>query len=330
MDENKRRCPDCGEDVSRRDFIKAAAGAAAAASLAAIPAVRAQEPRSGGSPEELVKALYATLKPEQKKEVALPWGHPNRTKVDNNWQITKPRLGQFFTADQQQMIRDIVKGLCSQDGYERVMKMTKNDYGGFDKYHVAFFGSPESGKLHFALTGRHLTMRCDGDAAEGVVFGAPVFYGNAWEEFNEKPDHPGNVWWHQAKLANKVYAEMDGKQREKALVLDKEPGDTMAAVAIRKSGFHGIRVGDLSRDLKPLVEEVMRSLLSTYRASDVEEAMRYVKETGGLDPLHLAFYKDGNLGDDQVWDNWMIQGPTISWYFRGAPHVHTWVNIAKA
>ena len=27
---------------------------------------------------------------------------------------------------------------------------------------------------------------------------------------------------------------------------------------------------------------------------------------------------------------WKIEGPTMSWYFRGSPHVHTWVHIAKA
>jgi hypothetical protein len=28
-----------------------------------------------------------------------------------------------------------------------------------------------------------------------------------------------------------------------------------------------------------------------------------------------------------VWDVWQIEGPNMLWYFRGAPHVHCWVNI---
>jgi len=30
-----------------------------------------------------------------------------------------------------------------------------------------------------------------------------------------------------------------------------------------------------------------------------------------------------------VWDVWMLEGPSMVWYFRGAPHVHTWVYIAE-
>ena len=36
----------------------------------------------------------------------------------------------------------------------------------------------------------------------------------------EKPDHPNNVYWYQAKRANEVFQALDGKQREQAL-LDK-------------------------------------------------------------------------------------------------------------
>ena len=49
---------------------------------------------------------------------------------------------------------------------------------------------------------------------------------------------------------------------------------------------------------------------------------------GGLDDCHLAFYKEGDLGDDGVWDNWRLEGPSFVWYFRGKPHVHVWVNVA--
>ena len=34
-----------------------------------------------------------------------------------------------------------------------------------------------------------------------------------------------------------------------------------------------------------------------------------------------------DIGDDGVWDVWQVEGPNMIWYFRGAPHVHTWVYI---
>ena len=47
----------------------------------------------------------------------------------------------------------------------------------------------------------------------------------------------------------------------------------------------------------------------------------------GLDELHMAFAKNGDIGNDGIWDVWQIEGPNMLWYFRGAPHVHCWVNI---
>ena len=54
--------------------------------------------------------------------------------------------------------------------------------------------------------------------------------------------------------------------------------------------------------------------------------MNYIKKNG-FENLHMAFYKAENLGDDKVWDVWQIEGPSMVWYFRGEPHVHTWLNI---
>ena len=59
-------------------------------------------------------------------------------------------------------------------------------------------------KFELVMTGRHMTIRCDGDRAEHVAFAGPIFYGHAASGFNEKPNHPGNVFWHQALAANKV------------------------------------------------------------------------------------------------------------------------------
>ena len=39
-------------------------------------------------------------------------------------------------------------------------------------------------------------------------------------------------------------------------------------------------------------------------------------------------FRRDDLGDDGVWDNWRIEGPAFVWYFRGAPHVHSWIHVA--
>ena len=325
MDAKTRTCGDCG-DSTRRDFLKTTTARAAAAAMGGPSILRAS---SADAPEALAKAFHKSLTDEQRKAAAFPWDHANRMKVMNNWEIVPQQIGKFYTADQQQLVRDIFKGLVSPDGHERFMKAMKDDYGGIESYHVATFGDPATDTFAFVMTGRHLTIRCDADAEPGAVFGGPVFYGHA-VEFTEKPDHPGNVWWSQSRLANKIYGSFDGKQREAALVAKSLP-DNARSVRIRSAEERvGIAVSTLSADQKGLVSQCLKDLLSMYRESDVAEAMKFIDETGGVDALHLAFYKEGDTGDDQIWDRWIVQGPAMTWYFRGSPHVHTWVNFAKA
>ncbi len=69
-------------------------------------------------------------------------------------------------------------------------------------------------------------------------------------------------------------------------------------------------------------------MLDPFRKEDQEEATACLNRQGGLDHLSLAFYKDGDIGNDQEWDNWRLEGPSFIWYFRGYPHVHVWVNVA--
>ena len=74
--------------------------------------------------------------------------------------------------------------------------------------------------------------------------------------------------------------------------------------------------------------KAMADVLATFRREDVKESMDLI-EAGGFDTLHFAYYKNLDIGSDGEWDVWQIEGPSVVWYFRGAPHVHTWVHIRK-
>ncbi|MBI1790354.1 MAG: DUF3500 domain-containing protein [Acidobacteria bacterium] len=317
-------CPDCGEP-DRRRFLKTTAlgGVAMAASAAA---------KFTGTPETLVGTLHKSLTPEQRKVVAMPFDHPLRSKVDNNWHITKAKVGEFFTADQQAMILEIFRGLHNPDFVDKVLSHMQEDAKGFGNYSVALFGEPGTGKFEFVLTGRHCTARCDGDSVDGVAFGGPIFYGHqAGPNFTENPDHPNNVYWYQAKRANEVFQALSGKQRETAL-LSGEPRKEEATDTVRfrkKSELVGLPVSDMTRDQRGLVKKVLADLLLPFRKQDVAEAMKYIDEAGGVSSLAMSFFKNLDLGNDGVWDVWQLESPNMVWYFRGHPHVHTWVNIRK-
>jgi hypothetical protein len=338
MADKRRACPDCDSgfgSIDRRDFLKAAAVATAAAPLA-FPnwAVAKDAPSVAGKPESIVKALYDSLKEEQRKKMCFAWDHMDpkrgllRTFVANNWNITTEEInGEFYSKDQQQMIRDIFKGIISPDWVRRIDKQLEDDAGGYgNDQSIAIFGEPGSGKFEFVMTGRHMTIRCDGNSADHVAFGGPIFYGHAVKG-TEDPTHPGNVFWPQALAANKVYEMLDSKQREQALSA-KRPREQNVHFKGPNGKLPGIRVADLSSDQRDELKTVLSKLVEPYRDADRDEAMACLKAQGGLEKCSLAFYKEGDLGNDKVWDCWRIEGPAFVWYFRGEPHVHVWVNIS--
>lgn len=69
---------------------------------------------------------------------------PLRTRVENNWRITKPIIkSPFFTRDQQALIRAIFEGITNPAWHARFDKQLKDDVGGFgNRQSIAIFGNP--------------------------------------------------------------------------------------------------------------------------------------------------------------------------------------------
>ncbi len=336
-------CPDCdltGQPLNRRDFVKVGATSALAAGVLASGVARGEEKAGPKSESEaLVGKLYETLSAEQRAKICFAWDHTDdrgllRTHVSNNWSITdvdKMNVGgSFYTADQRDMIEAIFYGLYNPDWHDRIRQQLKDDADGYGKRQtIAIFGEPGQGKFEFVMTGRHLTVRCDGNTSDHVAFGGPLFYGHAAKGFDEEKNHPGNVFWPQALKANSLYTILDGKQREKAL-LKETPSESEVPFQGDQGMFPGLSVADMTADQKAAAQEVLQSLIEPYRQSDKDEVVQCLEKHGGLDRCSLAFYKDEDIGADQVWDNWRLEGPTFVWYFRGSPHVHVWVNVADS
>ncbi len=324
-------------EENRRDFLKRAGVAAVVAS--GVPMLSGEANSAETTikpPETLVKVLYDSLSSVQKQAVCFDWNYVEkkrgllRTRLENNWKITKPSIKSgFFTADQQAIMRDIFKGMTNPDWLTRWDQQLKDDVGGFgNKQSIAIFGEPGSDTFEFVLASRHMTLRCDGNSAEHVAFGGPILYAHEGEGLFEKPNHPKNVFWHQALEANKLYDMFTGKQRLEALVTKGMPSEELVGFRDGKGDFQGVPVTEFSADQKEHLQSILRLLLEPFRQSDQDEVTRCLKVQGGLDACHLAFYKEGDLGKDGIWDNWRLEGPSFVWYFRGKPHVHVWVNVA--
>jgi hypothetical protein len=305
--------------------------------LFATPRAANAAPTGQSAAETAVKALYDKLSDAQKKVVCFPWDHQDkangllRTHVSNNWHITNPAIdSEFFTKEQKGIIHDVFRSLFQPEWVTKIEKQLKDDTGGKAwgaQQNIAIFGTPGAGKFEFVMTGRHLTVRADGNSENHVALGGPIFHGHAASGFNEKVHHPDNVFWHQAELANKLYQVLDGKQQKVALVKNL-PHEAEVSFQGPMGRFPGIPVTEMTSDQKEHLKKVLMSLVAPYRQEDKDEIAECLSKQGGLDRCSLAFYQEGDIGKDEEWDNWRLEGPSFVWYFRGYPHVHIWINVA--
>ncbi len=335
-------CPDCepleSAGLNRREFLVNTTVAAASVCAATLQAAQqtSAAPTAKRTSETAVKALYDALTEQQRKEMCFDWNHQDpqrgllRAYVSNNWRITPHTIrSNFYTRKQQLLIHDIFKGLIHLDWYAKFLKQSRDDNKGLPWGAVqglAIFGTPGSERFECVITGRHMTLRADGNTTDHAAFGGPIFYGHTIG--TEPADHKGNIFWYQGLAANAVCEMLDGKQRKLALVDQRPRKEGQVGFRGPEGKYPGIPVTDLTADQKEELQKVLPALLEPFRTADQDEVRQCLKKQGGLDKSSLAFYTDGDIGNDGVWDNWRLEGPSFVWYFRGTPHIHVWVNVA--
>ena len=315
---------DYRSQLSRRNFVRAVSGAAVTVGtvpLLSNSVVASPSPSPDSNAETAVRQFYDSLRDDQLSVICFPFDHKLRRKVNANWDVTDQEIGSdFYSDEQRELIRRIVRGVTSDDGHRRLLKQMDDDNGGIEQYHCAIFGEPETGSFQWELTGRHLMLRADGNSVQNAAFGGPIVYGHGEEDTKK------NLFHYQTRKANDVFNALDSSQRKQAL-LTKAPEENRVELQGVKGLFPGLRVGSLSSDQNALVESVIKTILAPYRREDVEESMSILKHNGGLDDLRMAFYRQNDIGNDKVWDIWRIEGPSFVVHFRGAPHVHAYINI---
>ena len=324
MHPDRKPCPDCETTLDRRTFMQTVSGAALAglATPALLNGRAAQAaPSPSSTAESAVGRFFSSLTDQQKQTIVFPFDHELRRKVNANWHVTKPNLeDDFYSKEQRALVDEIIRNVTTADGYERFQRQTDDDSGGIGGYSVAMFGAPGTGKFEWELTGRHLTLRADGNSVDQAAFGGPIVYGHGEEDPKE------NLFHYQTKQVNEVFKALDAKQSARALI-SMAPAEDAVAIQGNQGKFPGIAVGELSDDQQSLVETTLKVLLAPYRKEDVDEVFEILKASGGVEKLHLAFYQQDDLQNDKTWDIWRVEGPAFVWHFRGAPHVHAYINI---
>ncbi len=344
MAENpKLNCPECPDGMDRRNFMRNVGGTATALAAGTVlgsgqriwaepqeaPANRVARPA-----EELVRELYASLNEEQRRQIVLPWNHgtgnnnatPTRMRMYNA-ALNNQRIGQIYNQQQQELIARILRSICSdEEGHRRITRNgTFDGSQNFGACGSHIFGDPTNNRqFAWVFTGHHLTVRCDGNSQPTTAFGGPMYYGHSPDGYSQR-----NIFYYQTRSVLSVFDALTEAQRRTAIVTGS-PGEQLPSVQFRAPGqpHPGIPGSELTMDQRRLVQSVMRDILSPYRREDADEVMRIVQFNGGMERIHLAFYRDQGATDNNRWHFWRLEGPGFVWNYRVLPHVHTFVNIA--
>lgn len=309
-------CPECQTDVpaesglDRRDFLRVVgAGIAGGVAVGAAPSLlKADAPAKSEKPAEaLVKELYASLSPEQKQTLVLPWDHgkgkgdgdPIRLGMYNS-PVQGLKIGEKYTKAQQDLNHQILRAICSDDdGYQKISRGGTFDASkSFENCGALIFGEPTDGKqFTWLFTGHHITVRCDGNSEPGAAFGGPLYYGHSPNGYSDK-----NIFNYQTKGVLSVYDALNEDQRKQAVVTGS-PGENEESVRFRAPDKMkpGVAYASLSEDQRKLIAVVMRDILSPFRKEDADEVMTIIKATGGMEKIHLAFYQDKEMNDKREW-----------------------------
>lgn len=340
---------------NRREFLRTATAIAGGSILgsAVSPALGAEDDVA----DKAIKALHDSLTDAQRKVMCFDWdkkgygGLPLRLHVTNNWAVSNTKVADL-KPDQQARVEEVFKSVLADGWTEKLAKQAKDDTGKAwtEDRKIAIFGTPGTETCQCVISGFHLTFRAGRQKDSHAAFGGAICHGHQPSGFNEKPGHPGNIFWYQAQEAHKLYQLLDGKQQEKAVLakgmpyyefdgkIDRTPIlpesklDRPLEPDVRfrgpKSELPGLPLANLSRDQKGALGKVLAAMVEPYRKPFRDEVTRCLEKQGGFDKCHLIFYRERTLGKVGEWDNWRIEGPAFVWYFRGFPHVHIWFHTA--
>jgi hypothetical protein len=343
-DKHDERCPECDtlapadDGLSRRRFMKAVGGTAVTlAGLQAIPqavsvapAFPPPAPATAKPAEALVRELFSGMTEAQRRDAVFSWNHGQTadqpaTRLRFYNASMGRTIGQVYTPAQRELIERILRSISSgDDGME---KLTRG--GTFDGSHslqncgAHIFGDP-SGNQQFCwlFSGHHITVRCDGNSEPDAAFGGPMYYGHSPDGYSQR-----NIFYYQTRSVRGLFDALNGNQQQRA-VLNGTPHELLPSVQFRDNGYPGLPIGEMTADQRALVQTVMRDVLSPFRREDADEVMDLIRRNGGMERIHIAFYRDPGSNGNERWHFWRLEGPGFVWNYRILPHVHTYVNIA--
>lgn len=314
--------------MKRRTLLKAGTTLGALAVAGVCGAYRLLPPRRSrvlSSADDLARRLYAGLEPELREQVCVGYDHPLRQYHNRGvWGGGASIFSAGFSRAQRGILTDLLHAGLSEQGRERVPNEFFASIPGVHSMKVLICGDPFAPPYQLILTGPHLNLRIGGASREGAAFGGPQVYGD--QRGDERAGLPGNMYRYQLECGQRLFRSLDPGQRREAL-LATAPIQTQIEPQGRAGVFPGIPVAELTSASQDIARELVDGIFSTYPPEDVRYAGECLERNGGLGALHLSYYADGEVERSGQYQIFRLEGPAAVLHFRGAPHVHAFVNV---
>ena len=327
-------CPECSgaEDLSRRAFVRKVTGAVVATGL--LPAVpspfarAADGAKQSGTAETSVKRFYESLTDDQKKTDLLPLRPPAAEQDQRqlgDHQADHRRVLQQGAAGpprrdlprrgQPRRLRAVQEADGRRRGRLRAVPRRRLRHARLGQVRVGADRPARHPPRRRRQRGRRRVRRADRSTATATATRRRACPATSSTTRRRRPTRSSRP--STASSARRPCSQGPARRR-------RSPSRA------RRGKFPGLAVGDLSRrpegarrvghqgDPRPLPRGRRRRRRS--RSSRTAAA-----STGCTWPSTRA----SDLGNDHEWDIWRLEGPSFVWHFRGAPHVHAYVNIAK-
>lgn len=322
---------------TRRKLLKLTAtlGALAAVGTTAryllLPPPRSE---SLASVDDLAAALMPhldALPAADRAQAVVPYDHPyrqyyNRGLGGGGLPVDPGTL----SWDARRILTDLYYSALSPIGRERVPNQFFVNWPGIHLMRLLVCGDPRNPPYQIILSGPHLNLRIGGASTEHAAFGGPQIYGD--QRGNGDVGLPGNTYRYQLLAGQQLREAMTPAQRAAARV-PHAPAQTLIDLQGRHGRFDGVPVAELSPANRALASRLVDGILENYPEADVAFAQECLAANGGVDGLHFADYdidfeggrRAGN-GPSQIF---RLEGPGAVFYFRGEPHLHAYLNVAR-
>jgi hypothetical protein len=299
---------------------------------------------SGTAPPaaDVLRALAASLTPRQRELVVFPADHPSRQITNTIAVLDRPHLGTLLSPSQRALVQRLYESMLSESGRE-AFAATLAVEGRLDGAVLAIYGEPERSDAHAVIMGGHLMLRTAGEAADGAPFGGGCAYGQ--QVGNGRWRVAGNAFAAHGDAANRFTASLAPEEKARAL-LPTPPHELVLQVQGAGGRFPGVRIGSVSEAAQREAERLLDTVLATWPEAQRSRARACVDANGGMSALHFACYEDrGFYADMQsyaslpagerarrgepYWQVWRLEGPGAIVHFKGHPHVHAYVQVAR-